>query len=141
MADVRELYDQDFNVWAQETAAALRAGRWAAVDVEHVAEEIEDMAKRNKRELESRLTQILEHLLKLRLAKGLILDYNRGGWEASILRQRGEIKSLLSESPSLGRLIDQQLIDACYRRAAASVAAEYGVEPPSQCPFHREDLL
>ena len=140
MPNAQELYDRDFNLWTEETAAALRAGRLADLDIEHVAEEIEDMGKRNTRELRSRLTQILEHLLKLRLAKG-ILEYNRGGWEASILRQRSEIDSLLNQSPSLNRLIDQELIDECYGRAAAIVAAEYGVESPAECPFRREEVL
>jgi hypothetical protein len=141
MSDAQQLYDQDFYLWTRETAAALRAGRLADVDIERVAEEIEDMGKSNARELESRLTQILEHLLKLRLAKGLILEYNQGGWQASILRQRDELDSLLRQSPSLRRRIAPQLIDECYRRAAARVAAEYKVEPPTECPFAAEEIF
>jgi hypothetical protein len=51
MSDVQELYDRDFNLWAEETAAALRAGRLTAIDVEHLAEEIEEMGQRDTREL------------------------------------------------------------------------------------------
>jgi Domain of unknown function DUF29 len=141
MPKTQELYDQDFNLWAEEMAAALRARHMEAVDVEHVAEEIEDMAKRNRWELKNRITRILEHLLKLRLAKGLILEYNQGSWRASIVRQQNEIDDLLRESPSLRRLIDPELIQACYQQAAAVVTAEYGVEPPADCPFQREDVL
>ena len=57
------LYDQDFAVWTSETARLLRAGRFDEIDIEHVAEEIEDMGKRDKRELHSRLTVLLLHLL------------------------------------------------------------------------------
>jgi hypothetical protein len=113
----------------------VRAGRWAAVDGEPVAEEIEDLAKRNKRELESRFTEkFWSILLKLRLAKGMILEYNQRIRQASILRQRAETESLLRESPSLRRLIEGDPVDACcyYRRAAESVAAEYGVEAGRQ---------
>jgi hypothetical protein len=141
MPKTQELYDQDFNLWAEEMAAALRARRMEAVDIEHVAEEIEDLAKSNRRELENRIIRILEHLLKLRLAKGLILEYNQRSWHASIVRQQTEIDSLLRQSPSLGRLIDPEFIQACYLRAAAIVTAEYGVEPPAQCPFQRGDVL
>ena len=49
------LYDEDFAVWTTETARLLRAGRLNEVDIEHVAQEIEDMGKRDKRELHSRL--------------------------------------------------------------------------------------
>jgi hypothetical protein len=38
-------------------------------------------------------------------------------------------------------LIDPELIQACYQQAAAVVTAEYGVEPPADCPFQREDVL
>jgi hypothetical protein len=141
MANLHQLYDEDFYRWSLETAAALRAGRLVDLDAEHLAEELESMAGRDKRELESRLAQILEHLLKLRMAKRLILEYNRNGWQASIVRQRGEIDTLLQQSPSLRRSINQEMIAACYRRAAKAVAAQYDVEPPAECPFSVEEIL
>jgi hypothetical protein len=141
MASIRELYDEDFYLWALHNAAALREGRLADLDTQNLAEEIESMAGRERRELQSRITQILEHLLKLRLAKGLLLEYNQGGWQASILRQRREIGSLIRESPSLKRRIVPELIQECYREAGATVALEYKVEPPAECPFSVEDIL
>ena len=47
-------YDEDFAAWASETASLLRAGRFSELDIEHVAEEIEDMAKWDRREVRSR---------------------------------------------------------------------------------------
>jgi Domain of unknown function DUF29 len=73
MADTSQLYDRDFYLWTRETAEALRARRFADLDIEHVAEEIEDRGKSNKRELECRITQILEHLLRLKMSKGMLL--------------------------------------------------------------------
>src|SRR5690242_16251850 len=64
-------YDEDFYVWTQEQAAALRYAAAAGLkggshlDWEHLAEEIEDMGKRDRRALESDLARIVEHLLKL----------------------------------------------------------------------------
>ena len=58
------LYDQDFYAWTNEQAALLRAGRLSEADVEHIAEEIENMGKSEKRELVSRLRVLLLHLLK-----------------------------------------------------------------------------
>jgi Domain of unknown function DUF29 len=141
MTEASQLYEEDFYLWTRETAAALRARRFADLDVEHAAEEIEDMGKSNVRELESRVTRILEHLLKLRMAKGTILEYNQSGWQASIVRQRGELESLLRQSPSLKRKIGRELIKECYRNAAAVVATEYKVEPPADCPFSVEEIL
>ena len=41
-------YEADFYRWATETARALREGRLADVDLKHVAEEIEDMGKKER---------------------------------------------------------------------------------------------
>ena len=57
-------YKQDIIVWATEQAALLRAGKLSALDIEHIAEEIEDVGKSEKRELSSRMAVLLSHLLK-----------------------------------------------------------------------------
>jgi hypothetical protein len=58
------LYDEDFVAWAEQTARLLRQGRLHELDIENLAEEIEAMANRDRRELLSRLTVLLHHLLK-----------------------------------------------------------------------------
>lgn len=57
-------YEKDVVAWAWEQAALLRAGKLAAIDIEHIAEEIEDVGKSEQRELASRVTVVLAHLLK-----------------------------------------------------------------------------
>ena len=65
------LYDADFFSWTQRQAAALRAiPRDTSVDVEHVAEEIEDLGKRDLREVVSFLERLIEHLFKLDACPG-----------------------------------------------------------------------
>ena len=54
-ATLDRLYDQDFVLWCEETARLLRAGQLTGVDIEHVAEEIHDLAGRDRREVYSRL--------------------------------------------------------------------------------------
>lgn len=66
------LYDADFFVWTQRQAAALRAmPRDASIDVDHVAEEIEDLGKRDLREVTSFLARLVEHLLEIKASPGL----------------------------------------------------------------------
>ena len=48
-------YDTDFYAWTQQQAAALRQKAFAALDLEHLAEEIESMGKRDRRAVESTL--------------------------------------------------------------------------------------
>jgi Domain of unknown function DUF29 len=57
-------YEQDFYAWTQEQTQFLRSGQWQLIDIQNLAEEIEDMGRAEKRELESRLEILLMHLLK-----------------------------------------------------------------------------
>ncbi len=57
-------YDTDFDAWAQQQAAALRAKDWAQLDIEHLAEEVEELRKTERRGVRSQLRLILSHLLK-----------------------------------------------------------------------------
>ena len=44
-------YDQDYYLWFADQARLLRAAMWNRIDVEHLAEELEDMGKRETRAL------------------------------------------------------------------------------------------
>lgn len=57
-------YEQDVVAWANEQAALLRAGKLSAIDIEHIAEEIEGVGRSEQRELTSRIAILLSHLLK-----------------------------------------------------------------------------
>ena len=65
--DLAGLYDEDFFEWTSRNAALLRAGRFDRADIEHIAEEIEDMGKRDLKELNSRVQVLVAHLLKWQL--------------------------------------------------------------------------
>ena len=65
------LYEADFYAWANQQASLLRAGKLSAADIQNIAEEIESMGKSEKRELVSRLTILLLHLLKWQFQPGL----------------------------------------------------------------------
>jgi hypothetical protein len=57
-------YDQDFNLWIEQTVALLKAGRFDELDVENLVDELESMSRRDRREILSRLDVLLMHLLK-----------------------------------------------------------------------------
>ena len=106
------LYDCDFFAWSLEQAELLRAGKLAEADIEHIAEEIESMGRAEKRELISRLSVLLLHLLKWRYQ-----PEKRGpSWEASIRVQRNRLADHLDDNPSLKPLLPQALASA-YRDA------------------------
>lgn len=89
------LYDRDFYAWSREQAELLRSGKLAEADIENIAEEIDSMGRTEKRELISRLTVLLLHLLTWRFQPG-----KRGpSWEASIANQRDDIADHLDDNP------------------------------------------
>ena len=48
-------YENDIVAWAKEQACLLRSGKLSILDIEHIAEEIEDVGKSEQRELASRM--------------------------------------------------------------------------------------
>ena len=133
------LYDSDFYAWSREQAELLRKGELAQADIEHIAEEIDSMGRTEKRELISRLTVLLLHLLKWRYQPG-----KRGAsWEASIRVQRNRLADHLDDNPSLKPLLPQALASA-YRDAALEAVAETGFPAttfPDACPWTVEEAL
>src|SRR5208283_6202845 len=133
------LYDRDFYAWSVEQAALLREGRVAEADLENIAEEIESMGRTEKRELVSRLTILLLHLLKWRHQP----DRRGASWEASIRVQRNRLDDHLDDNPSLKPLLPQALASA-YRDAALEAVAETGLAGstfPDACPWTVEQVL
>ena len=97
MSEDPSQYEADFYQWSLEQARLLRSGEWKSVDVEHLAEEIEDMVKSFRREWESRLKVLIVHLLKWVFQPEL-----RGmSWQLTIQEQRDQLHELITENPSL----------------------------------------
>ena len=104
----RTNHDTDFHAWANDQATLLRAGRYAAADMEHIAQEIESMGKSEKRELVSRLTVLMLHLLKWRHQPA----GRCSSWETSIRIQRIQTQEHLADNPSLKAKLDEAVASA-----------------------------
>ncbi|OYQ35550.1 hypothetical protein CHU95_07430 [Niveispirillum lacus] len=134
-----DLYEKDFYAWTQKQAALLRAGKLSEIDIAHLAEEIDSIGRSEKRELISRLTLLLLHLLKW--------DYQperRGAcWEGTIAVQRDNIADLLTDNPSLRAGLDLAL-GVAYRKAVLMAVAETGLARgrfPEVCPWGLREVL
>jgi uncharacterized protein DUF29 len=133
------LYERDFYAWANEQASLLRAGRLAEADLENIAEEIESMARSEKRELTNRLKLLLTHLQKWRYQPTLRCK----GWSYTIEGQRGDLADHLADNPSLKDKLPQALSSA-YRKAILTAAIETGFDSttfPSACPWTCEQIM
>ena len=131
-------YDADFYGWANEQAALLRAGRLTEADIANIAEEIESMGRSEKRELVSRLTVLLTHLLKWRYQP----SHRSGSWTASIKVQRTGLERHLEDNPSLKPLIPRAVADA-YGDALIVAGDETGLGDaafPQACPWSFDEI-
>lgn len=123
----QSLYEQDFFRWTQQQADALRrlgrAGTILPLDWENLAEEVESLGRSEQRELRSRLSTIIDHLLKLEYSSA---TDPRADWMDTIDRERQEIvESLLMDSPSLRPMVEPMIARETRKvagRAARSMA-------------------
>jgi uncharacterized protein DUF29 len=131
-------YDEDFYAWSVEQARLLRAGEFAQLDIENIAEELESMGRSDRREIDSRLVVLLAHLLKWQVQVG----FRSRSWSATIREQRDRIEDLLSESPSLRSSLGL-VRPALYARARRVAADETGLAEtafPADCPFTADQV-
>ena len=91
------LYERDFCLWLEQQAALLREGRFAELDLDNLIEEIEGMARRDKKAVKNNLVVLLTHLLKHQFQPA----QRSSGWRGSILEHRRRLRDDFEESPSL----------------------------------------
>ncbi len=112
------LYEQDETAWLEAMSALAACGRYAEMDYTHLSEYLADMAKRDRREVFSRLVVLLAHLLKWEYQP----ERRSGSWRGTIREQRRELRQLL-ESGTLRNHAEAVLLDA-YAEARRQAADE-----------------
>jgi Domain of unknown function DUF29. len=132
-------YETDFYTWTQEQSALLKAGQFSELDLDNLVEEIESMGRSEKRALESRLTVLLQHLLKWQYQ-----PVRRGrSWQLTIKIQRIEFLKVLRDNPGLKTGLEQLLADA-YLSAVIKASQETGLDEnvfPEHCPWAMADII
>ena len=134
-----DLYDKDFYEWTVRNAELLRSGRAGEADLAHIAEEIEDMGKRERRELLHRLSILIAHLLKWQVQA----DRRSRSWELTVRLQRKDLEKLVAENPSLRPYLSESLPEA-YEHAVVEAMTETGhpeSDFPSTFPFTLDVVL
>jgi hypothetical protein len=134
-----KLYEADFYQWTKDTSDRLRRGEFTEIDLSALVEEVEDLGKREKNALESRLSVLICHLLKWDLQPGK----RSRSWQATIALQRSRIERLLKQSPSLRPFLCEVLPDA-YADAVLRTIKETGLDTKiiaEACPYNLEEIL
>jgi hypothetical protein len=132
------LYDTDFHAWAQQQARALQAKDWAALDLNNLIEEVEDLAGRHRDAVGSELKRLLVHLLKWHHQP----THRSESWLDSIEQARETIDEVLDDHPSLAGY-PQAVLPKAYQRARRQAARETKrllTTFPDQCPWDLDDI-
>ena len=132
-------YENDFLLWIEKQAALLRAEKFGELDLENLIEEIDSMGRSLRRELHSRLTVLLMHLLKCQFQP----EKKSSSWQGSIMEQRSDIELLLIDNPSLRREVEKSATTR-YPNAVKRAVIETGLPRstfPALMPYSAEQLL
>lgn len=139
MSNLADLYHRDYDAWLQDNLELLRQSRFDELDVEHLIEEMEDMGRKERGELASRMLILVAHLLKWQFQPA----HRSSSWRGSIAEQRVRIERRLRLSPSLKHYLPKAL-DETYVEAVELAADETGLAYdifPASCPYTPEQVL
>jgi hypothetical protein len=138
----KDLYETDPYAWALEQAALLRARRFGELDLENLAEEVDDSAGAQHRAVRSRARTIMQHLLKLQHSPATA---PRLGWRQTVRAQRTDLADDLT--PTLRRRLAEELsgVYGGARKLAAGELGDHGEEAavkalPAECPYSLDQV-
>ena len=118
-------------------ADALRRRAANEIDWENVAEEIEILARSDRRDIHNRLAVICTHLLKWVYQRGL----RSRSWRRSVIEARDQIANLVEEGPSLASYPASRLAKA-YANGHHIAELETGLaDLPKTCPWTIDQVL
>ncbi len=137
--NLKDLYSRDENLWYFENVKLIREGKLDLVDWEHIAEALEDMGKRDFREILSRLKILLIHLIKWMFQK----DKRTKSWQQTIDEQRDELNSEFEFSKNEKNYAKENY-KSTYQRAKKLASKETGLPLstfPEEPPFTFEQAI
>lgn len=132
-------YENDFYKWAKIQATHLKKGEFSKLDLEHVVEEIEDLAKSERKSLKNQMVRLLMHLLKVNYQP----EKHTKSWDKSIANARLEIEIIIEESPSLKRELPI-IFEEAYLHARKKAHIETGLDLkifPQECPWTLKQVM
>ena len=133
-----DLYLADEVAWYDAMVELIDLGRRDALDYGNLREFLNDMSKRERREVVSRLRVLIAHILKWRHQP----DKRSRSWHVTILEQQSELAAQTESGVLRGQA--RRAISDTYVDAVELAAVETGLPVetfPADCPFTLEQLL
>jgi hypothetical protein len=135
------LYEDDFYAWTQQQAELLRrlAPAGNQLDLEHIAEEIEDLGRSDLRAARSLCERIIELFLKLEYSG---LNEPADHWRDEIVEWRLLLEKVLTRSivAKLDLPVRYQAALRLVRRLERDTPGLIG-RLPAQCPYSLEQII
>ena len=93
--EIKKLYESNYSQWLEETIKSLKSRQLRDIDYDNLIEELEELAKTEKRRVRSLLEQIIRHLL-LYQNWHIEKPRNANHWAAEIISFRNQINEELT---------------------------------------------
>ena len=136
--DLESLYETDETAWLEKMSRFITKGQYERLDYKNLSEFLSDMAKRDKREVRSRLRVLLAHLLKWDFQP----RKRSGSWSSTIRTQRADLIDLLSSKTLKNHA--QKILNETYETAVKNAIDETGLPEekfPAECPYTLDEIL
>ena len=133
MKQLKQLHNEDLNLWLEEIATAIKNRDFNNMDWDGLLEEIEDMTASQKRALRSYTKRLIEHILKLKYWT-TEQEYNQKVWRREVVNFRNEVKEILEDSPSLRNYL-QDNYAAWYKKSVKAMRQEFEIPDNNFIPL------
>ena len=136
-SQLKQLYEIDDYLWIQETIKLLKEKQFNKLDLENLIEELDDLGKERKHQVESFLEKIIRHLLLLQYWSD---EYERNyrHWRSEIINFRTQINKRMTTNFK-NHL--QTNLSEIYQQARKYVKEKSGLHIfPKDCPYTLEQL-
>ena len=137
----KDLYEQDYLAWLEETAKQLRQRQTDVLDWEHLGEEIEALGNEQRHKVDSYLLQLLIHLLLYQYWPEERQRCARG-WQDEIGNFRVELELLLESKTLYNYFLTR--IAVIYPKAVKRVRQKSQLPAAifaESCPYSPEQIL
>jgi hypothetical protein len=137
----KDLYEQDYPAWLEETAKQLRQRQTDVLDWEHLGEEIEALGNEQRHKVDSYLLKLLIHLLLYQYWPEERERCARG-WQDEIGNFRVELELLLESKTLYNYFLTR--IAVIYPKAVKRVRQKSQLPAAifaESCPYSPEQIL
>lgn len=136
---IRKLYHKDEQAWIKRNLLFLKEGNTKLLDVENLIEFLSEFSASQEREVFSRLSVLITHLLKWKFQS----KKQSRSWQSTIREQRKQLALIFGQSKTLGNY-GKSILKSVYKDATEEAAFQTHLPAttfPIELPWQWEQIL